>query len=111
MINGIHIGLIAVFLGLYGLSNNRNVIKMLMSLSILSSGIVLFFVSVAYVPGGSTPLMNSAGKMVDPLPHTFMLTTIVIGLATTALGLALAFHLFEEYETLDVGRMREGSDE
>ena len=103
-------GLIVVFLGLYGLTNNRNIVKMLMSLSILSGGIVLFFVSIAYVPGGSTPLIDSAEKMVDPLPHTFMLTTIVIGLATTALGLALAFHLYEEYETLDVGKIMEGPD-
>lgn len=83
---------------------------MLMSLSVLSSGIVLFFVSIAYVPGGSTPLIDQPGKMVDPLPHTFMLTTIVIGLATTALGLALSFHLYEEYKTLDVGKIRGESD-
>ena len=82
---------------------------MLMSLSVLSSGVVLFFISVAYVPGGSTPIIGTTEKIVDPLPHTFMLTTIVIGLATTALGLALAFHLFQEYDTLDVGKMKEDS--
>lgn len=111
MLNGIHVGLITIFLGLYGLTNNRNAVKMLMSLSVVNSGVVLLFVSVAYVPGGSAPVVGQGSTMVDPLPHTFMLTSIVVNLATLALGLALVLYLYREYNTLDVRAMWEGSDD
>ncbi len=107
MINGINIGLIVIFVGLYGLTNNRNGVKLLMSLGVIGSGIILLFVSVAYIPGAAPPILGGGETMVDPLPHTFMLTSIVINLATTALGLALVFHLYQEYGTLDIEEMVE----
>ncbi len=109
--NGIHIGLLTIFLGLYGLTNNRNAVKILMSLTVVNSGVILLFVSVAYAPGGSVPIIGRGGKMVDPLPHTFMLTSIVVSLATTALGLALILYLYKEYGTLDVSKMWEDIDD
>lgn len=109
MLNGIHVGLITIFLGIYGLTNNRNAVKMLMSLSVVNSGVILLFISVAYVPGGSVPIVGHSSSMVDPLPHTFMLTSIVVNLATLALGLALVLYLYREYNTLDVRAMWEGN--
>ncbi len=105
--SGIEVGLITIFLGLYGLTNNRNAVKMLMSLTVVNTGVILLFISVAYVPEGSVPIMGDGAKMVDPLPHTFMLTSIVVNLATLALGLALVLYLYREYGTLDVRAMWE----
>ncbi len=107
MLNGIHVGLITLFLGIYGLTNNRNAIKMLMSLNVANTGVILFFVSIGYVPGGTVPIVGYEGEVVDPLPHTFMLTGIVVNLATLALGLALVLYLYREFETLDVKEMLE----
>jgi len=107
MLNGIHIGLITLFIGLYGLTNNRNAIKLLMSLNVANTGIILLFVSIGYVPGGTVPIIGYEGEMVDPLPHTFMLTGIVVNLATLALGLALVLYLYREFDTLDVREMWE----
>ncbi|MBS3781241.1 MAG: cation:proton antiporter subunit C [Candidatus Thermoplasmatota archaeon] len=111
MLGGIEVGLITIFLGLYGLTNNRNAVKMLMSLTVVNTGVILLFISIAYKPGGSVPIIREGTNMVDPLPHTFMLTSIVVNLATLALGLALVLYLYREYETLDVRAMWEGSDD
>lgn len=91
-----------ILVGLYGLTNNRNAVKLVMSLTIMGSGVVLLFVSIGYIPGGTVPILMGGSSTVDPVPHSFMLTSIVINLATTALGLALVLHLFKEYGTLDV---------
>ncbi len=111
MLNGIHIGILTIFIGLYGLTNNRNAVKILMSLTVTNAGVILLFISIAYIPGGTAPIVGAGEEMVDPLPHTFMLTSIVVSLATTALGLALILYLYKEYETLDVSKMRREIDD
>lgn len=79
-------------------------------------GLILFFVSLAYVPGGAPPIVPigtdiSNLNIVDPVPHSFMITLIVINLATTALGLALVIRLYDEYESLNIKKMLRGGDE
>ena len=107
-LNGISIGIIIILLGLYGILTKKNIIKMLMSLYIMNSGVILFFVSLGYIVGGKAAIFqDGTGIMVDPLPQAVMLTTIVIGLVITALGLALALKIYEEYGTLNVGKLLE----
>lgn len=104
MLNGLNVGLITLLLGLYGLTRTQNILKMVMCLSLMSTGIILFFVSVAYIPGGTAPVIEEAGQMVemvDALPQSVMVTAIVIDLATTSLGLAMVFYLFKNYGTLN----------
>lgn len=103
MLNGINIGIAVILLGLYGALTKRNTIKMIMSLYIMNSGVILFFVSLGYLSGGQAAIFEDGSRlMVDPLPQAVMLTTIVIGLVITALALALALKIYEEYGTLDV---------
>ncbi len=111
MLNGLNIGLLVMLVGLYGLTNNPNTIKLLMSLSVMGSGVILLFVSIGYIPGAQAPLMTSNHITMDPLPHSIMITLIVINLATTALGLAIAYRLYQEYGTLDVSEYFGGDDE
>lgn len=101
--NGFSVGIIIILLGLYGVMTRKNLIKMVMSLYVMSSGVVLFFVSLGYVDGGQAAIIEKGSSlMVDPLPQAVMLTTIVIGLVITSLGLSLALKIHEEYKTLDV---------
>ena len=107
-LNGISIGIIVILLGLYGILTRKNIIKMIMCLYIMNSGIILFFVSIGYVAGGQAAIFEDGSRlMVDPLPQAVMLTTIVICLVITALSLALALKIYEEYKTLDVGELLE----
>ena len=102
--------IILFVLGLYGIMTQRNVIKIIISLNILEIGLNLFIISVGYVDGGIAPILtsqnNSSGlNFVDPLPQALVLTAIVIGVGTTALGLALAKKMYEKYGTFEIDEM------
>lgn len=104
--------IILMMLGLYGLLSQRNVIKIIVSLNILEIGLNIFIISVGFVDGGVAPLFTSvnssnASVFVDPLPQALVLTAIVIGVGTTALGLALAKKIYNEYGTFDLDEIKE----
>jgi multisubunit Na+/H+ antiporter MnhC subunit len=108
MINGISIGIVIVLVGIYGILTRRNIIKMVMSLYIMNSGVILLFVSIGYIVGGQAAIFEDSKKlMVDPLPQAVMLTTLVIGLGITALALALAIQIYDEYKTLNTKKLLE----
>lgn len=108
MINGISIGIVIVLVGIYGILTRRNIIKMVMSLYIMNSGVILLFVSIGYIVGGQAAIFENSKKlMVDPLPQAVMLTTLVIGLGITALALALAIKIYDEYKTLNTSKLLE----
>jgi multisubunit Na+/H+ antiporter MnhC subunit len=107
-LNGISIGIVVVLVGIYGILTKRNIIKMVMSLYIMNSGVILLFVSIGYIVGGQAAIFENSKKlMVDPLPQAVMLTTIVIGLGVTALALALSIKIYDEYKTLNTKKLLE----
>ncbi|MCF7925450.1 MAG: cation:proton antiporter subunit C [Candidatus Izimaplasma sp.] len=104
--------IILFMIGLYGLLTQRHVIKIIISLNILEMGLNIFIVSVGYFEGGLAPIFTSTNNtnalaFVDPLPQALVLTAIVIGVGTTALGLALARKIYAEYGTLNLDEMGE----
>ena len=103
--------IILLMLGLYGLLSQRNVIKIIISLNILEIGLNLFIISVGFVEGGLAPIFTSSTpanpNFVDPLPQALVLTAIVIGVGTTALGLALARKIYQKYGTFELDEMGE----
>jgi len=100
-----------MMLGLYGILTNRNIIKIIISLNILEIGLNIFIISVGYVKDGIAPILTSATPsgsiFVDPLPQALVLTAIVIGVGTTALGLSLAKKMFQKYGTYNLDEMGE----
>ncbi|MDD3477716.1 MAG: cation:proton antiporter subunit C [Candidatus Izemoplasmatales bacterium] len=99
-------------LGLYGLLTNRNVIKIIVSLNVLEIGLNIFIISIGYVSGGIAPILTSVNNtsallFVDPLPQALVLTAIVIGVGTTALGLAFAKSIYAKYGTFDLDEVEE----
>jgi multicomponent Na+:H+ antiporter subunit C len=101
-VNGITIGVVLLLIGFFGCSARKNLIKIIMCIDIVFLGLILFFVSLGYVEGGTAPILGEYTLYVDPLPQTLMLTTVVVGLSTTALALALAIKVYEQYKTLNV---------
>ncbi|XMB86402.1 cation:proton antiporter subunit C [Mycoplasmatota bacterium WC44] len=102
--------IILIMLGLYGLLTNRNIIKIIISLNVFEVGLNLFIISVGYVDGGLAPILTKANdsstlNFVDPLPHALVLTAIVIGVGTTALGLAFAKKIHAKYGTFELDEM------
>jgi len=108
-----YVAVVLLMLGLYGLLTQRNIIKIIVSLNILEIGVNLFIVSVGFVAGGRAPIFTSTYNssvdfsFVDPLPQALVLTAIVIGVGTTALGLALAKNIYQKYGTFEIDEMGE----
>ncbi len=102
--------LVLFCVGIYGVLRKRNLIKMIVGLIIAEYAVNLFFILVAYRRNGRAPILSpdvSITQMVDPLPQALVLTAIVIGLATTALLIALAMLLYRKYGTFDIAKIRE----
>ena len=102
--------IILMMLGLYGILTQRNVIKIIISLNILEIGLNIFIISVGYVEGGIAPIITGSTSdtaiFVDPLPQALVLTAIVIGVGTTALGLALTKKIYAKYGTFNIDEMK-----
>ncbi|WP_038560315.1 cation:proton antiporter subunit C [Neorickettsia helminthoeca] len=79
-----------MMVGLYIIMASPRAIKKLIGLSVFQSSVLLFYISLSYIDGGAVPIIASQTQhYVNPLPHVLMLTAIVVGVATLALGLAL----------------------
>lgn len=88
----------------------RNVIKIIVGIIIAEYAINLFFILIAYNKGGRSPIFSPDSEivnMVDPLPQALVLTSIVIGLSTTALLVAIAMRIYDKYRTFDITKIRE----
>lgn len=106
-INGITVGIVLVMIGFYGCMTRKNVIKLIICIDIVFLGLILFFVGIAYVEGGVAPILGDYTVYVNPLPHTLMLTTVVVELSVTALALALVIKIYEQYKTLDIRELEQ----
>jgi multicomponent Na+:H+ antiporter subunit C len=97
--------LITVFLlvaGLYIVVARGNMIKKLIGLSIFQTSVYLLYIEPGKIVGGTAPIIDPAFKIYsNPLPHVLILTAIVVGVATLALGLALVVRIHEAYGTIE----------
>lgn len=90
-------------LGLHGLLYRPNLLRKLMALNVLQASVVLFYVVLAYKRGAAPPVAGveaAAAAFINPLPHALMLTAIVVGAATTGVGLALLIRIHRLFGTL-----------
>ncbi len=97
--------IITVFLmvsGLYIVIARGNLIKKLVGLSVFQTSVYLLYIAPGKIIGGTAPILASQyGVYSNPLPHVLILTAIVVGVATLALGLTLAVRLREAYGTIE----------
>ena len=100
-----------ILIGLYTILTRYNLIKMIIGLSIMDTGVNLLLIIMGYVRRGTAPIFSRAGirpgDMVDPVPQALVLTAIVIGVGVLALALSLAIRLYQHYGTLDMRRIKE----
>ena len=97
--------LIMIFLmvsGLYVVIAHGNMIKKLVGLSLFQTSVYLLYISPGKIIGATPPIIDPAYKVYsNPLPHVLILTAIVVGVATLALGLALVVRIHEAYGTIE----------
>ena len=95
--------------GLYAVVAKKNVVKIIVGIAIMTYAVNLFFVLIGYKFGGRSPILEQEVEIkdiVDPLPQAIVLVSIVAGLATTVLLVAIAIRLYEKYGTFDITRIR-----
>jgi multicomponent Na+:H+ antiporter subunit C len=93
-----------ILIGLYAVIFKRNLIKIVIGITLIECGVNLFLITLAYRKGSTAPIYTASpgGIMSLPVPHALTLTSIVIGVAVLALMLSLVIHIYKHYGTLDV---------
>lgn len=98
---------ILITIGLYGIMMKQNLVKKILGLSIMQASIIMFWIVSAYKDGAGVTILDkrlgveNPGLYLNPLPHTLMLTAIVVAVVTLGVALALVIAIYREYNTLD----------
>jgi multicomponent Na+:H+ antiporter subunit C len=93
---------ILIMLGMFVVMANPNLVKKVIGLNIFQTAVFIFYISMGELEGGTAPILDEAfTRYVNPLPHVLILTAIVVGVATTALALALIVRIYRAYETVE----------
>lgn len=99
--------IVLMMIGFYIVVSRGNYIKKIVGLNVFQVSVFMFYISISKVTGGTAPIfpvdMNIDPDVIysNPLPHVLILTAIVVGVATTSLGLALIVRIREEYGTIE----------
>lgn len=105
---------ITIFLmvgGLYIVIAKDNMVKKLVGLSLFQSSVFLLYVTPGKIIGGTAPIIDPQFQVYsNPLPHVLILTAIVVGVATLALGLALVVRINEAFGTIEEDQLEEVGD-
>lgn len=100
------ISIALLLIGLYAMVARRNLIKKIMGLNILSTSVFLFLIAIADKRGGAPPITAPGVDLyVNPLPHTLVLTGIVVALALTSFALVLVIKIYQEHGTLNADQL------
>ena len=88
--------------GLYIVLAQHNLVKKIVGLNVFQVSVFLFYITMGKVSGGTAPILTDGVEIYsNPLPHVLILTAIVVGVATTSLGLALVVRINEEYGSIE----------
>lgn len=97
-----------MMIGLYIVIAHENLIKKIVGLNVFQVSVFVFYISIAKIKGGTAPILDSGLQIYsNPLPHVLILTAIVVGVATTALGLALVVRVQESFGTIEDDEVRD----
>ena len=100
--------IILMMAGLYIMIARYNLVKKIIGLGVFQTSIFYLYITLGKVSGGTAPILLEDETVVysNPLPHVLILTAIVVGVATTAVALALIVRIFESYVTIEEDELR-----
>jgi multicomponent Na+:H+ antiporter subunit C len=95
--------IVLMMTGFYVVISRGNLVKKIVGLNIFQTSVFILYISMGKVSGGTAPIIFDGPNVVysNPLPHVLILTAIVVGVATLALGLALAVRINEAFGTVE----------
>jgi len=95
--------IVLMMTGFYVVISRANLVKKIVGLNIFQTSVFILYISMGKIAGGTAPIVVEGTDALysNPLPHVLILTAIVVGVATTALGLALIVRIKEAYGTVE----------
>lgn len=107
-------GLALILIGIWGMLNRKDLIRMIIGFSLIDTGIHMVMVAIGYVTGRTAPIVDGTvdkaaalSQVVDPVPSALVLTAIVIGLGITAVMLSYAVQIHARKKTLNIDELTE----
>lgn len=105
---------IVVFLmmsGFYIVISANNLVKVIVGLNIFQTSVFMLYISMGKVTGGTAPIVaEGITQYSNPLPHVLILTAIVVGVATTSVGLSLIVRIKRAYGTVEENEFEDKDD-
>lgn len=93
---------VLIMVGLYIVMAQTSLVKKVIGLNIFQVAVFILYISTGKLAGGTAPILAEGfSRYANPLPHVLILTAIVVGVATTALALALVIRIHRAYGTID----------
>lgn len=97
--------------GFYIVISANNLVKKIVGLNIFQTSVFMLYISMGKVSGGSAPILAEGIEIYsNPLPHVLILTAIVVGVATTSVGLALIVRIKRAYGTVEENEFQDKDD-
>ena len=95
--------IVLMMIGFYAVIARGNMVKKMVGLTIFQTSVFMLYISMGKVANGTAPILtgSAATLYANPLPHVLILTAIVVGVATTAVGYALIIRVYESYGTIE----------
>ena len=94
--------IILMMSGFFVVISHGNLVKKIVGLNIFQVSVFVLYITMSKIDGGAAPILDDVIKNYsNPLPHVLILTAIVVGVATTALGLALIVRIRDAYGTIE----------
>ncbi len=100
-----------MMIGLYVVISRGNLVKKIVGLNLFQTSVFILYISVGKVEGGTAPILTGQPEVFsNPLPHVLILTAIVVGVATTSVGLALVVRIREAYDTIEEDEIEDADE-
>lgn len=102
-----------MMIGFYTMISRGNLVKKLVGLSVFQTSVMILYISMGKILGGTAPILIEGRENVvytNPIPSVLILTAIVVGVATLAVGLALVVRIKEAYGTIEEDEIHEQDD-
>ena len=99
--------IVLMMIGFYCVIAKTNLVKKVIGLALFQTAIFLFYISMAWVDGGTSPIVTGSNPIVaNPLPHVLILTAIVVSVSTSAVALAIVINIKHAYGTVESDEIR-----
>jgi len=89
------------FISFFGIITCRNIIKSIVSITLMETSVIMFIISIGFSGGMTPPIGQNLENTADPLPQALMITAIVIGVAVTAVNFTLLISLYRQYKSAE----------